>query len=81
MLPASGEIHQNNKMPWPEIYDGKFWKTAVAKTYEIEAIPYSFLVDGDTGIILAGGGELRGEKLSAAIEKALGKRSATQRQE
>jgi len=62
-----------NNMPWPEVYDGQLWKSAVAQTYHIDAIPQQFLVDGDTGKIVAEGEELRGDKLSATIEKALAK--------
>lgn len=57
-------------MPWPQVYDGKFWNAAVAKTYEIHSIPHMILIDGDTGIILANKA-IRGEALAPAIEKAL----------
>jgi thiol-disulfide isomerase/thioredoxin len=63
---------KDNNMPWPEIYDGKYWQAAVAQQYFIESIPHPFLVDGDTGKIMADGDALRGEKLPATIEKALG---------
>ena len=60
-----------NKMPWPQIYDGKFWQASLAQTYEIHSIPRPILVDGDTGLILAEGTEARGRHLAPAIEKAL----------
>ena len=47
-------------MTWPQVYDGKFWKAAIADSYAINSIPAAFLVDGDTGEILATGGSLRG---------------------
>jgi hypothetical protein len=56
-------------MPWPQVYDGKFWAAEVAKLYGIQAIPHTVLVDGDTGVILAD--KVRGEALAPAIEKAL----------
>ena len=62
------------KMPWPQVYDGKFWSAEVAKLYHIRSIPSAFLVDGDTGKIIASGGDLRGERLAASIEKALPKK-------
>ena len=65
---------KENQMPWPEIYDGQFWKAAIAQSYYIDSIPHPFLVDGDTGTIVAGGEELRGDDLAATIEKALAKR-------
>jgi peroxiredoxin len=64
---------KDNNMTWPEVYDGQYWKAAVAKTYSINSIPHAFLVDGDTGKIVAEGAELRGENLAPAIEKALAK--------
>jgi len=64
----------DHKMPWPQIYDGKYWQAAVAKLYSIQSIPHAFLVDGDTGVIVAEGGSLRGAQLAPAIEKALAKK-------
>jgi peroxiredoxin len=62
---------KDNDMPWPQVYDGKYWKAAVAEQYGIHSIPRPILVDGDTGVVLAEGPDARGEKLNAAIEKAL----------
>ena len=57
-------------MPWPQVYDGKFWSAEVAKLYGIYAIPHMMLIDGDTGVVLDDD-NLRGEALAPAIEKAL----------
>ena len=65
---------EENKMPWPQVYDGKFWSAEVAKLYRIHSIPSAFLVDGETGKILASGGDLRGDSLAGTIEKALPKK-------
>jgi peroxiredoxin len=65
---------EENKMPWAQVYDGKFWSAEVAQLYRIHSIPAAFLVDGDTGKILAAGGELRGDNLAATVEKALVKK-------
>jgi hypothetical protein len=62
-------------MTWPQVYDGKYWKAEVADKYAINSIPSAFLVDGDTGEILAAGNDLRGEKLAATIETALAKKT------
>ncbi len=62
---------KDNNMPWPEVYEGQNWRSPVAQKYSIDSIPHSFLVDGNTGKIVAEGIELRGENLSATIEKAL----------
>ncbi len=58
-------------MPWPQVYDGGYWKAAIAELYVIQSIPAAFLVDGDTGKIVAAGNDLRGEKLASTVEKAL----------
>src|SRR5579864_4150695 len=42
-------------MTWPQVYDGKFWQARVAQLYGIESIPHAFLIDGDTGKIVAEG--------------------------
>lgn len=59
------------KMPWKQVYDGKFWQADVAQKFSINAIPAAFLVDGDTGRILATGNSLRGASLIPTLEKAL----------
>ncbi len=61
---------KEKNMPWPQVYDGKFWQAEVARTYGIHAIPHMLLVDGDTGIIIANK-DIRGPKLAPAIAKAL----------
>ncbi len=68
---------QDNKMPWPQIFDGKFWNAAVAEKYGIQSIPRPILVNGDTGVILAEGEAVRGEQLAPAIEKALAAKKKT----
>jgi RNA polymerase sigma factor (sigma-70 family) len=60
-------------MLWPQIYDGKGWEGDLSKLMVVglSGIPDSFLVDGDTGLILATTDELRGAYLSRAIQEAL----------
>ena len=60
-----------NQMPWPQIYDGNFWQARIAKLYNVDSIPRAYLVDGDTGVILATGDSLRGKDLAGTVEKAL----------
>jgi len=60
-----------NKMPWPQIYDGKYWKAALAVKYGIHSIPRPILVDGNTGTILAEGNAVRGKNLERTIKRAL----------
>jgi peroxiredoxin len=66
---------KEKNMPWPQVYDGKWWQAEVAKLYGIDSIPRMLLVDGDTGEILAGA-EVRGERLGPSIESALEKKRA-----
>jgi len=65
---------KDKKMPWPQVYDGKYWKAEVADKYGIDSIPRAFLVDGDTGEILATGNSLRGKELAVTVEKALARK-------
>ena len=60
-------IHEKG-MPWRQIYDGKYWKSANAVRYGVQAIPFTLLI-GKTGKIVAVGA--RGEALAPAIEAAL----------
>ncbi len=71
------QFTKQNKMSWPQVYDGKYWQAEVAKKYGIDSIPRPILVDGDTGVVLAEGGKARGPELDKSIEKALaGKKQA-----
>ncbi len=62
-------VAEKQEMDWPQVYDGGYWKARIAQLYGISSIPATFLVDGDTGKVI--GANLRGEKLVAAVEKAL----------
>jgi thiol-disulfide isomerase/thioredoxin len=65
------DVASKQGMAWEQVYDGKYFEAAVAKQYGIQAIPEAYLVDGDTGKVIAFGDAIRGEKLAPAIEKAL----------
>ncbi len=65
------EVSAQAGIVWPLVYDGKYFKAAIARQYGIQAIPEAYLVDGDTGKIIAAGDDIRGEKLGPAIKKAL----------
>jgi peroxiredoxin len=66
---------KEHKMPWPQVYDGKFWQARVGQLYGIQSIPSMLLIDGDTGEILAGT-EARGPNLEPAIKRGLEKLAA-----
>jgi thiol-disulfide isomerase/thioredoxin len=81
---AEGKIKKmmaDNKMTWPQVYDGKGWKAAVAQKYDIHSIPAAFLIDGDTGEIVAMGNSLRGEELDATLTRALKAKAETKKEE
>ena len=65
----------DNAMPWPQIYEGKGWETSLGDLYDVSAIPFVLLVDGDTGEILATARELRGPGLTDFIGKSLAAKS------
>jgi thiol-disulfide isomerase/thioredoxin len=67
---------KDRKMAWPQVYDGNAWSAEIAKLYNIHSIPSAFLVDGDTGVIIAAGTSLRGEALEKTLEEALAKKKA-----
>lgn len=60
-------------MVWPQIADGKGWDARLVEMYGVRGIPACFLVDGNTGELLAGSNDLRGSKLRDTVERALAK--------
>ena len=69
--PALLQFVQDHKMTWPQIYDGGYWKAAVAVQYGVKGIPCPILVDGDTGVIIAQGDDVVGPKLSEQVKTSL----------
>ena len=62
------QFTKDNKMPWAQFFDGKFWKNELAVKYGIHAIPATYLIGPDGKIIAK---NLRGDALAAAVSKAL----------
>jgi thiol-disulfide isomerase/thioredoxin len=58
-----------HKMPWPQYFDGKWWKTDLAVKYAINSIPAMFLLGKDGTIIAT---DTRGPALEEALKKQLG---------
>jgi peroxiredoxin len=54
---------------WPQVSDLKFWNSEAVALFNVEAIPYTVLVDKEGKIIAKG---LRGADLENAVKKALG---------
>lgn len=71
------QFTRDNHMPWPQVYDGRFWQATLAQVYGIQSIPRPILVDGDTGLIIAEGHDARGSRLAPSIEKALAAKKST----
>ena len=59
-----------NKINWIQVSDLKFWRSPVAKTYNIQGLPFNVLIDG-RGVILAK--NLHGTELEKEIGKNLNK--------
>ena len=59
-----------NKINWIQVSDLKFWRSPVAKTYNIQALPFNILMNGN-GIIIAK--NLHGIDLEKRIESFLRK--------
>jgi thiol-disulfide isomerase/thioredoxin len=62
---------KDQKMTWPQFFDGKYWSNELAVKYGIDAIPANFLLDGEGKII---GKDLRGDELTQAVAAALSKK-------
>jgi thiol-disulfide isomerase/thioredoxin len=74
--PALIQFTRDHNMTWPQIYDGLYWKAAVAVKYGVHAIPCPILVNGDTGRVLAAGADAVGQRLEREISKALPAKTA-----
>ena len=55
-------------MTWPQYFDGNGWENKLAKQYNVNSIPMSYLLDRH-GIIVGKG--LRGQALDVAVNNAL----------
>ncbi len=68
--PALTSFIAQNRMPWRQVFDGKYWSSAVPREYGVQAIPFGLLIGRD-GMIAAV--DVRGPALTAAIKEALAK--------
>lgn len=66
------DFMKKNEMSWEVIYEGC---GAIQEKYDVRRIPSAFLVDGDTGEIVASGAKLRGAQLAKTVEDALAAKS------
>jgi thiol-disulfide isomerase/thioredoxin len=58
-----------NEMPWPQYYDGTYWRNPFGKTYAIRGIPAMFLLDREGRLIST---NARGPQLERAVKRLLG---------
>jgi peroxiredoxin len=61
---------KDDKLEWTHVSDLKYWNSAAAKLYAVNAIPANFLLDDKGNII---GKNLRGEDLYNKVKETLGK--------
>jgi peroxiredoxin len=62
---------KDHDAPWQVIYERA---NEIANQYRFMGIPAGFLVDGDTGIVLATGSQVRGDALAETIASAFKKK-------
>jgi peroxiredoxin len=62
---------KENNMSWPQFFDGQGWENKLAAKYGVQAIPATYLLDGNGAIIAT---DLRGADLDQAVAKALPKK-------
>lgn len=65
------EFVKSKKMSWPQICDGGGWQGDIVKQYGVHGIPSCWLIDGNTGLIVATSVDLRGEALRGTVARAL----------
>jgi thiol-disulfide isomerase/thioredoxin len=70
------QIIIQNGMNWDHVYDGRYWDAEIAKLFNIKAIPDAFLVDGDTGKIIAMGNDLRPPHLGEILKEAIARKQS-----
>ncbi len=61
---------EEDELHWTQVSDLKFWNSEAARTYDINSIPYSLLLDPEGKII---GKNLRGPALGEKLEEIFGK--------
>ena len=59
---------REHDMPWPQYFDGKWWKNDLSTKYEIGSIPAMFLLDQDGKVVTT---NARGEKLEQEVKRLL----------
>ena len=63
-----GDFMKKQGMDWPQIYDGKGWKTAPGVLNNIRSIPFTFLLDREGRVRYS---KLRGDALGRRVAELL----------
>ncbi|SRR5690554_427094 len=63
------EAIATDKLTWTQVSNLKFWQDPIAKQYNVQSIPATFLLDSEGKIIAK---NLRGAELKAKVAEALG---------
>ena len=69
---------KKNSLPPDHIYAGKHWNADIAVLYGVMSIPTTYLVEGDTGKVVAWGDDLLEERLVPTLERMLINRRSAQ---
>jgi thiol-disulfide isomerase/thioredoxin len=59
---------QENRMPWPQYYDGTYWENPYGKKFGIRGIPAMFLLDREGKVVST---NARGPKLEQEVKRLL----------
>ncbi len=62
-------LKEHPDMTWTQLFDGKGWESEIAAQYEVEAIPFTLLLDKEGNVVRQ---DLRGEALENALADLLG---------
>jgi thiol-disulfide isomerase/thioredoxin len=62
------DLCAKESMPWPQHFDGNYWKNEVAVAYSINAIPAMFLLDQEGRLVTT---RARGDRLEAEVKRLL----------
>jgi hypothetical protein len=57
-----------HQLPWPQYFDGKWWKNDIAQRYVVQSIPAMFLLD-KKGMLVST--DARGPRLEAEVKRLL----------
>jgi thiol-disulfide isomerase/thioredoxin len=62
------EFAQRENLPWPQYFDGKWWKNEIAQRYAVQSIPAMFLLDKNGMLVTT---DARGPRLEAEVKRLL----------